>query len=181
MFDIFAKDWIEIGALMVAIIVAWTGLRTAQTSKKSAEAQLDAVHASAIAQAIDDYQRLGKDMVALVDWYRSIEQEGKNFLEVYARDREAVNHISSARRNVRLYFQKCAQLLSSGSISARVFHSMAYKKGLNILHRVVIPLEQLKLDDSAMFFEENPEMMVYRTTQYLKHGDGLFTYERLNR
>lgn len=60
MLDIVAKEWIEVGALVVAIIVALTGLRTAKTAEKSAEAQLDAVHAMAIAQAIDDYQRLGR-------------------------------------------------------------------------------------------------------------------------
>lgn len=58
---------------------------------------------------------------------------------------------------------------------------MAHKKGLNILHRIVIPLEQLKLDDSAAFFDENPEMIVFQGAQYAKHGDGLFTFERLNR
>ncbi len=181
MFDLVTKEWIQIGSLIVAIIVAWTGLRTAKTGEKSAEAQLDAVHASAISQAIDDYQRLGKDMAMLVDWYRSTQEEGKDFLEVYAGDREGVDSISGARRNVRLYYQKCAQLLSSGSISPRVFQAMAYKKGLNIFQRVVIPLEQFKLGDSTDFFDENPEMRVYQSEQYLKHGDGLFTFERLNR
>ena len=181
MLELVAKELIEIGALIVAIIVAWTGLRTAKTAEKSAEAQLDAVHASAIAQAIDDYQRLGRDMAMLVDWYRSTKEEGKDFLEVYASDREGVDNISGARRNVRLYFQKCAQLLSSGSISSKVFHAMAYKKGLNILHRVVIPLEQFKLGDNSDFFDENSEMNVFQGAQYLKHGDGLFTFERLNR
>jgi len=181
MFDFAVKEWIEIGALIIAMIVAWTGFRTAKTAEKSAEAQLDAVHASAIAQAIDDYQRLGRDMATLIDWYRATREDGKDFLEVYAGDRDGVDHVSSARRNVRLYFQKCAQLLSSGSVTRRVFHTMAHKKGLNVLHRVVIPLEQLKLGRSGDFFEENPEMQIYQDAQYLKHGDGLFTFERLNR
>ncbi|HUS97592.1 MAG TPA: hypothetical protein VMX97_12700 [Hyphomicrobiaceae bacterium] len=175
------SNWVEIGALIVAIIVALTGLRTAKTAEKAAEAQLDAVHASAISQAIDDYQRLGRDMETLVDWYRSTVEADKDFLEVYAGDRDGVDHVSGARRNVRLYFQKCAQLLSSGSISSRVFHAMAHKKGLNILHRIVVPLEQLKLQDSMTFFEENPEMKIYLGSGYKKHGDGLFTFERLNR
>jgi hypothetical protein len=42
----------------------------------------DAVHASAISQAEEDYQRLGRDMETLVDWYRSTVEEGANFLEV---------------------------------------------------------------------------------------------------
>ena len=100
---------------------------------------------------------------------------------MYANDRAGVDHISGARRNVRLYFQKCAQLLSSGSISPKVFHAIAYKKGLNVLHRVVLPLEHLKLGDEQVFFEQNNEMKVYQSNQYKQWGDGLFTFERLNR
>ena len=179
--EFITKDWIEIGALIIALIVAWTGLRAGRTAEKAANAQLDAVHASVIGQAIDDYQRLGRDMATLVDWYRSTLEDGTDFLQVYANDRDGVDHISGARRNVRLYFQKCAQLLSSDSISPKVFHAIAYKKGLNILHRIVIPLEQLKLLDERAFYESNPEMKIYLTRQYTQHGDGLFTFERLNR
>ncbi len=181
MAEFLDQGWIQVGALLVAMMVAWIGLRTARTAEKAAEAQLDAVHASVIGQAIDDYQRLGKDMATLVDWYRSTIEEGQDFIEVYRGDREGVEHVSSARRNVRLYFQKCAQLLSSGSISAKVFHAIAYKKGLNILNRVVIPLEQLKLQGEQQFFDENPEMKIYRTDKYKQCGDGKFTFERLNR
>jgi hypothetical protein len=181
MVEFATREWIELGALVIAIIVALTGLRTAKTAEKAAEAQLDAVHALAIGQTIDDYQRLGRDMETLVDWYRSTLEEGTDFLEVYAKDRDGVDHVSGARRNVRLYFQKCAQLLSSGSISQRVFHAIAYKNGLNILNRIVLPLEQLKLQSSVNYFDENPEMKVYQGTNYNKHGDGLFTFERMNR
>ena len=197
------KVWIELGALFIAIIVAWTGLRAGKAAAKSAEAQLDAVHASVIGQAIDDYQRLGRDMSTLIDWYREcntnpnapddpdvtdatpnvpdVPGDPDNFLKFYKDNRDKVDHISGARRNVRLYFQKCATLLRSGAISPRVFEGIANKKGLNILHRIVIPLEQLKLNDSESFFTENPEMQIYRTPPFLKHGDGLFTYERLGR
>ena len=196
------KDWIELGALSIAIIVAWTGLRAGKAAAKSAEAQLDAVHASVIGQAIDDYQRLGRDMATLIDWYRecntnsdtpgalndpdapgapNVPGDPDNFLKFYKDNRDKVDHISGARRNVRLYFQKCATLLRSGAISPRVFEGIANKKGLNILHRIVIPLEQLKLNDSESFFTENPEMKIYRNSPFLKHGDGLFTYERLGR
>ncbi|MCP4934496.1 MAG: hypothetical protein GY927_09900 [bacterium] len=179
--ELLTKDWIEFGALAIAVIVAWTGLRAGKTAEKAAEAQLDAVHASVISQAIDDYQRLGRDMATLIDWYRDIQKEGQNFLEVYASDRAGVDHISGARRNVRLYFQKCAQLLSSGSISPKVFQVIAYKKSLNVLHRIVIPLEHLKLKDEQVFFEQNSEMKIYQTKQYQQWGDGLFTFERLGR
>ena len=134
-----------------------------------------------ISQAIDDYQRLGRDMATLIDWYRDSKKEGRDFLEVYASDRAGVDHISGARRNVRLYFQKCAQLLNSGSISPKVFHAIAYKKGLNVLHRIVLPLEHMKLTDEQVFFDENAEMKIYQTCQYQQWGDGLFTFERLNR
>lgn len=181
MIEFLTRDWIELGALLVAIVVAAIGLRTAKTAEKAAEAQLDAVHASAISQAIDDYQRLGPDMALLVDWYRSTIEADQDFLEVYRNNREAVDRVSSARRNVRLYFQKCAQLLSAGSISPKVFDVIAYKKGLNILNRLVIPLEQMKLDGKQRFFDENPEMKIYQTERYRKCGDGQFTFERLNR
>ena len=179
--ELLTKDWIEFGALAIAMIVAWTGLRAGKTAEKAAEAQLDAVHASVISQAIDDYQRLGRDMAVLIDWYRDTQSEGQNFVEVYANARAGVDHISGARRNVRLYFQKCAQLLSSGAISPKVFHDIDDKKGLNVLHRVVLPLEHLKLGDEQVFFEQNNEMKVYQSNQYKQWGDGLFTFERLNR
>jgi len=51
----------------------------------------------------------------------------------------------------------------------------------DILHRIVIPLEQLKLDDAHRFFDENPAMQIYLTEPFKLHGDGLFTYERLDR
>ena len=54
------KQWVELGALLIAIIVAWTGLRAGKAAEKSAEAQLDAVHASVIGEAINDYQRLAQ-------------------------------------------------------------------------------------------------------------------------
>ena len=177
--ELLTREWIELGALIIAMIVAWTGLRAGKTAKKAAEAQIDAVHASVIGRAIDDYQRLGRDLAALVDWYRSTIEDGTEFLEVYASDRDGVDHISGARRNVRLYFQKCAQLLSSESISPRVFHAIAYKKGLNVLNRIVIPVEQLKLQDNQGFFDENPEMKVYQSSEYKQCGDGLFTFERM--
>ena len=63
----------------IAILVAWTGLRAGKTAEKAAEAQLDAVHASVIGQAIDDYQRLGRDMATLIDWYRYDERRGTRF------------------------------------------------------------------------------------------------------
>ena len=181
MIELSMKDAIELGALLIAILVAWTGLRAGKTAEKAAEAQLDAVHASVIGQAIDDYQRLGRDMATLIDWYRLTKEERRDFLDVYASDRDGVDHISGARRNVRLYFQKCAQLLNSGSISPKVFQAIAYKKGLNILHRIVIPIENLKLKDEQAFFEQNGEMKIYQTKQYRQWGDGLFTFERLNR
>ena len=181
MLELVTREWIQLGALAVAIIVAWTGLRTAKTGEKAAEAQLDAVHASAIGQAIDDYQRLGRDMETLVDWYRSTVEKNEEFLEIYANNRDDVDHVSGARRNLRLHFQKSAQLLSAGAISPKVFHAIAYKKGLNILHRIVIPLEQLKLQSSESFFDENPEMKIYQAPIYKKHGDGLFTFERMKR
>ncbi len=181
MIELSMKEAIELGTLAIALIVAWTGLRAGKTAEKAAEAQLDAVHASVIGTTIDDYQRLGRDMATLIDWYRETQSEGQNFLEVYASDRAGVDHISGARRNVRLYFQKCAQLLSSGSISPKVFHAIAYKKGLNVLHRIVIPLEHLKLRDEQSFFDENSEMKIYQAGKYQQWGDGLFTFERLNR
>lgn len=181
MTGISLKEWLELGALLIAIIVAWTGLRAGRAAEKSAEAQLDAVHASVIGQAIDDYQRLGRDMATLIDWYRECAEKGTDFLEVYRKDRDGVDHVSGCRRNVRLYFQKCAMLLSSGAITERVFDTIAYKKGLNVLHRIVIPLEQLKLNDKDSFFIENPAMKIYQSERYKQHGDGLFTYERLGR
>ncbi len=176
MLETLSKEWIEAGALLVAMIVAWTGLRTAKTAEKAAEAQLDAVHATVLSQSIDDYQRLGRDMEALIHWYHECIQKEASFVEIYANERESVDHISGARRNVRLYFQKCAQLLSAGTITRQVFHVMVHKGGLNTLHRIVVPLEQLKQNES--FFDDHPEMRVYLEPQYHKHGDGLFTFER---
>lgn len=141
MIEQISKEWIEIGALIIAMVVTWTGLRAGKAAEKSAEAQLDAVHASVISQAIDDYQRLGRDMETLVHWY---EEVGTGFVDIYKNDREGVDHVSGPRRNVRLYFQKCAQLLSAGTISPKVFHGIASKSGLNILHRIVIPIEEVK-------------------------------------
>ena len=175
------KLLIELGALLVAILVAWTGLRAGKAAEKSAEAQLDAVHASVIGQAIDDYQRMGRDMSDLIDWHRACVEQGADFVEVYRKDRDGVDHISGCRRNVRLYFQKCAMLSRSGAITDKVFHTIAHKKGLNTLHRIVIPLENLKLNNDRSFFDENPEMTIYQNEPYVQHGDGLFTYERLGR
>ena len=74
------QNWTELGALAVAVIVALTGLYTAKVAAKSAEAQLDAVHAAAISQSVDDYQRLGTDLKTLIVWF---EETGADFVEVY--------------------------------------------------------------------------------------------------
>jgi len=176
MLEQFSKEWVEIGALIVAIVVAWIGLRAGKEAEKSAEAQLDAVHATVISQAIDEYQKLGRDMETLVHWY---EEVGDNFVNIYINDPEGVDHVSGPRTNVRLYFQKCAQLLSAGTITPKVFRTIANKSGLNILHRIVIPIERAKKGD-ADFFESNPEMKIYEA-EYKKFGDGPFTFERLVR
>ena len=104
-----------------------------------------------------------------------------SFVQVYQSDvgqeREA---ISAARRKIILYFQKCAQLLRSGSITKQMFDTIAFKHGLNVLQRIVIPLEEAKFGDEVDFYEAYPEIQIFQEPQYAKHGDGLFSFERKN-
>jgi hypothetical protein len=173
------QNWTELGALAVAVIVALTGLYTAKVAAKSAEAQLDAVHALAISQSVDDYQRLGTDLKILINWFQEIEEAGACFVQEYSSGFGPQRvEISGARRNVRLYFQKCAQLLTSGAITKQVFNTIAYKHGLNVLDRIVIPLEQNKFGPEMDFYDAYPEMQIFKERKYKKFGDGFFSYER---
>ena len=52
MLEQFSREWIEIGALVVAIVVAWTELRAGNAVEKSAEGQLYAVQATVISLSI---------------------------------------------------------------------------------------------------------------------------------
>jgi len=127
-----------VGAAIFAGWAAWEARNAAKASRAAIEAQV-------VYSAMSDYFQpaMAEALRILRAWAK---KHGSNFAAVWLQEfkdgkPEAVE-VDRARRQLKGFFVKAAQLHSGGLIGDKALRALAYVHGLNLYYDVVVPLDR---------------------------------------